>query len=590
MLLSSDKISAIRERADIVKVIGARIVLKKKGQRYLGLCPFHGENTPSFSVSSEKGLYYCFGCHAGGDVFSFLMRHQGLSFQEAARVLAKDSGVELEPESDEEKKQRKQREELAHTNEFLQAFFEHALWQSGGARARVYLTERGLPAEFARERRLGFGGAAGEALSYLHAKKVPVELLNRAGIMTEDNRRMLFEGRVVFPVFDSMGNLAGFSARRLGENGPKYINSRETELFRKRHLLYGWEVAEEAIRKSGRIVLVEGQMDVLACERDGVGEAVASLGTAFGDNHAQMVSRLAKEAVVMFDGDAAGRAASREAAQKLIAAKMKTLVAPLTAGSDPDSLLRDKGSGVLLAVVKDAKPALEHFIEVSFAGEHSIEERAQAARDLAPLLHALPSGLERDLYTSRLADKVGVTVERLQEHLRPKPPVVKPKSPEPTAVASAESPIAKAQSKRLDQFEQNILRDVFLFPQLRGRCGDLAEFAGDVMRALLDDMANSDEAIHEILERHITDGRVLANLTAIVPDTTGEPEELAARESRTFDDVLSRLKGRHMQAVRREMMRELAEAEARGEDTDDLLRRIQNLTRRERELKRPGTG
>jgi DNA primase len=594
--LSAEQIQTIRERVDIVRVIGAYVALNKKGQRFLGLCPFHGEKTPSFSVSPTKGLYYCFGCHAGGDVFSFLMRHQGIDFATAVRQVAKEAGVELEPESAAEQQRRQALEELGRVNDYAQAFFEHALWREGGRAARAYLHERGVPEAFARERRLGYGGTPGELGAYLEAKRVPSALAGKAGLLSDDGRRSLFDGRLVFPIVDAGGRIAGFGGRRLGEGpGPKYINTRESPLFAKRRLLYGWEVAQEALRRTGRAIIVEGYMDVLACERAGLREAVAALGTAFTEEHAHACGRLAKEAILLFDGDAAGQAASRHAAEILLPTKLKTSVALLPPGQDPDSLLKQEGAAALLAAVAAAKPALEHFIGQAFSGRGlSIEDRAAAARDLGPLLTALPSGLERDLYTARLAEAVGVSVEQLLPHLKaaakPRRRAEDPPLPAtPTAPGTAAQPAKAPPPAALDRFEHNLLRDLLLYPQLRPRFGELAEFASDLLRALFEELAGLDKSVADALRNHLTDERMLASLVIVQPSHDEDPAALEARAERTFADALMRLKSRRTRAIKREAQRELEGAEARGEDTEELAKRIQNLTRRERELKRPGS-
>ena len=594
MALSSEQIEAIRGRIDIVRVVGSYVPLKKQGTRYLGLCPFHAEKTPSFSVSAEKGLYYCFGCHAGGDVFSFLMRHRGLDFQEAARVLAKEAGVELQPESEAERRRKKELEELARVNDYAQAFFEHALGLPQGAAARAYLAERGLPEAYARERRLGYGGSSADLLAYLEAKKVPVASAAKAGLLTDDNQRCLFDGRLTFPIFDYTRHLAGFGGRRLGDgSSPKYINTRESPLFSKRRLLYGWEVAEDAIRRAGKVVVVEGYMDVLACHRAGLCHAVAALGTAFTDDHASQVSRLCKEAVLLFDGDAAGIHASYEAAQKVLAAGLKTMVVALPAGRDPDSLLRESGADVLTERVAAATPAIEHFISTGFAkSDMSVEERAEKARQIGPLLHALPTGLERDLYTARLADKVGVSVEQLKQHLRPLEPkrrsaaaAIKATQLSPSSGEGAIKIDAPPEPKKPHAFEIAALKDLFLHPELRPRLADLAEFCSDPMRLLLEELAQSQAPVSEVLSRHLPDPKLVERLAMVRPYEVEAGEEVATRANRTFEEVLRRLKRRQVDAALKEVQEEQKAARERGEDTTDFDRRIQNLTRRKRELK-----
>lgn len=588
MPIPSDQIEAIRERLDIVRVIGSFVDLKKKGRRYVGLCPFHAEKTPSFSVTAEKGLYYCFGCHAGGDVFSFLMRHQGLDFQAAARKLAKDAGVELEPESESDRKRRKMEADLVRANEFALAFFEHALWRANAKRAQKYLSGRGIGADLSRARRLGYGGGAGEMLRYLEAKNVPAMLAASAGLLTEDGRRSLFEERLVFPIFDATGRIAGFGARRLGDGpGPKYINSRESPVFSKRRLLYGWDVAQEAIRRSGRVILVEGYTDVLACQQAGAEQAVAALGTSFTEDHARQCARFAKEAIVFFDGDAAGQRASMQVVEKTLAAKLRSLVAPLPAGQDPDGLLRAAGHEALRAQLDGARPALEFYMEAAFDGlELSIEQRAEAARELSPLLMALPAGLERDLYSARLAERVGVSVEQLWKHLRAGPRRRKPASDSrPGGAQEPMAPPSAAPSKQ----ELQELRELLLFPSLRPRLAELSEYASDPMRALLEELAASDQPLDEVVGRHIPDPRLAAWLASVDPARGDSDEETTERAERTLADVKNRFKRRYMSVSKEVLRQELRDLEARGEPTEEVARRIKSLTRREKELKRPGS-
>ncbi len=578
MSLSPETIQTIRERADIVRIIGAYVDLRKQGQRHVGLCPFHGEKTPSFSVTQAKGLYYCFGCHAGGDVFAFLMRHQGIDFHEAVRRLALDAGVELAPESPQVQRQRRLEGELGRTNDYAQAFFAHALGEPQGRAARDYLKERGIPEAFARERGLGFGGEPMALSKYLKAKHVPVEAAARAGLLTEDGKRSLFDGRLTFAIYDPFKRLAGFGGRRLGEgDAPKYINSRESALFHKRRLLYGWEVAEAAIRRSGRAVIVEGYTDVLACERAGVWEVVAALGTAFTDEHAATCARLAKEAVVLLDADAAGQRASHEVVEKLLRAKLRTLVAALPPGDDPDSLVARAGPEALATAVATARPALEHFIEQSFARAASIEEKAGAAQALAPLVAALASGLERDLYTARIAERVGVSVEQLKAHLATaKRPRLRP------AKAPA---LAPPPPPGFPKAELEMLRELLLYPELRPRLGELAEFVSDQARVLLESLAASEEPVAEVLARHVGDANMVSRLMRVAPARSSDAQEQEQRAARTFDDVLTKLKRRHLRERQREVRHEMASAE--GDAAIDLLRDHGSLTRRERELRRP---
>jgi DNA primase len=593
--LSNDKIEAIRSRVDIVQVIGAYVELRKQGHRYLGLCPFHGEKTPSFSVSPDKGLFYCFGCHAGGDAFAFLMKHEGLDFSAAAHKLAAQAGVELEPESREKLEQRKAEDELVRANSYALAFFQHALWSPAGQPGRAYLTQRGLPEVLMREWRVGFGGGPGEMLAYFDSKRVPRALAANAGLLTDDGQRSLFEGRVIFPVTDAMGRLVGFGGRRLGEgSSPKYVNTRESPLFAKRRLLFGWQHAEHEIRKTRRVIVVEGYMDVIGCHAAGLTQTVAALGTAFTDDHARQCARLAKEAVVLLDGDSAGRAAAFKVAERLLAAKLVTSVAALPDGFDPDTYWREKGADALVALAGGAKPAVEHFLDTAFADPSmSVEARAGAARELWPLILALGAGLEQDLYCARLAERVGVPVEQLMKALR-SIPVPKRRSEEPRAVKSGaaegarvgESSSSPPPPPELDTVELAMLRELLLYPELRPRFSALAEYAvSPLTRALLEELATSEQPVAEICARHAEADKRLARLGTVRP--AAELEETAEKAERTYADVQRRMKVRHVDAARRDVLRELSETEARGEDTTELARRAQDLSRRKKALREP---
>ena len=591
MALSTYKIEAIRQGIDILTVVGRAVELKKRGARWLGLCPFHAEKTPSFSVSIEKGLYYCFGCHAGGDVFSFIMRHEGLDFHSAVRHLARDAGVELEAESPEVMERRKRENEAAKVNGYAQAFFLHALWAEEGGQVRAYVAERGISEELAREMQLGCGGAPGQLLAYLEAKKVPQEAAAAAGLLSEEGRRGLFDARLTFPIFDLQDRLCGFGGRKLTDaGGPKYVNSRESVLFSKRRLLYGLKRAREAIRRGGRVVVVEGYMDVLACQASGVPEAVAALGTALTEEHARDCARFAKEAILLFDGDDAGQRASREATEKLISQKLKTLTAPLSAGADPDSLVRESGADALRAHLDAAVPAVEHFIQAAFRPGMSIEDRAEAAKSLAPLIDALGSGLERDLYTARLAEQVGISVEQLKRHLtqalagrrkRRVPPEGSKQTPAPGVVRGPQ-PSSEPASPRPERGELKMLQELLLFADLRPRVVELSEYASDPMRVIFDDLGSNDEPVAQVLERHLP-AAVATRLAAIGPaEGTGE-----GAAEQTFQDILSRLKENRVAELIGDLDRQIQEKEARGEDAEDEIRRRRALTQRKRELKGP---
>ncbi len=707
----TDKIEAIRARADVLRVIGDHVQLKKQGRSFVGRCPFHSEKSPSFSVSPDKGLYYCFGCHASGDVFKFVEQVNGVDFLGAVRLLAKQFGVEVEPETPEQAKRRKLETGVADCNTYAHAFFKHALWSKGGERARAYLEERGIPENQAHERGLGFGGEPGELLAYLERKNVKRELAAKAGLLNEAGDRCLFDERLMFPIVDQHGRIAGFGGRWMGATSgpdgerlrPKYVNTRESALFSKRTLLYGWDVAQPAIRRGKRVVITEGYTDVLACQRIGIEDAVAALGTAFTLEHAKLCGRFAQDVVILLDSDAAGERASREAAETCISAGLKTLVAPLPAGDDPDSIVLKNGQATLELSVKNARPAVEHFIERAFADTtQSIEDKVRAAEGLWPLLKAMGQSLEKDLYLARLAEKVGVSAEQLEQRLiasEPKkpekrerfsgprggdgggrygpqgdgrggqgggrfsgaetdrpggqrdgrfsganggrdggrgddgPPVGEydgpplddgpgaqfaggpnrstPQNARPAGTNAPPRPgpppkPAPPPKPKVDAAELAMLAELLLYPTLRERLAALIEFASEPMRHILEDLAASNDPPGIVLARHAIPERVLKRAGApsggvslpaasvvagadptAAPVTAGamvatEDADYAERASRTFDDIVAQLKRRSDKAQQVELMRQLKEAEARGDDVAELQQRMRDLKLRAR--------
>lgn len=617
MSVSAEHIQAIRDRLDIVTVVGARVKLRKRGDTHYGLCPFHHEKTPSFTVQAQKGLFYCFGCHAGGDIFSFVMRFEGLDFPGAARALAQQAGVAIAPETPEVLAQKQRDADVAHVNGCALQFFQQALLADSADVARQYMGRRGITRQTAQNFQLGYGGAPGQLISYLAQQQITPQQAIQAGLVTEDGARSLFDERLIFPIIDTLNRVAGFGGRRLFENStPKYVNSRESPLFSKRRLLYGWEHAQEAIRQTRRVVLVEGYTDVLACHMADCPQAVAALGTALTLEHAQQCERLAKEAVLFLDGDAAGLRATREAAEKFIAVHMKTLVAPLPPGDDPDSLVRKHGPQALTACIENARPALEYFMEQAFASPTmAIEDRVRAAEDFGSLLVALGSGLERDLYSARLAERVGVTVAQLERHLKLKgsgfhPGLVHHSRSSGSASQSfgssssseltmqempqdgqkpANAPVpAEIPPPPLDTTELTMLRDLLLYPELRPRFVELGEFSiNDATRALWDALATSDATVSDVIGKHVRDASWVKRLVDVRPVATDE-EYAAERSMQTFMDVLTRLKVRHLDRALKDVVREIQEVESKGGATDVLMTRKMDLSRKKIALKQRG--
>ncbi len=573
-------------------IVGAQVQLRKQGQNYIGLCPFHEERSPSFSVSAEKRFYYCFGCHAGGDVFSFIMRHHGLDFKDATRLLGDKTGIAVDAPSPEEKARQQKQNKLKRVNAICAAFFQATLLSPAGSVARQYLNGRQIGQGTAKKWMLGCGGPQGALLQHLQHKKVPMQLVQEAGLLTEDHKRSLFDERLIIPIHNSQGDIAGFGGRRIvGGQSAKYLNSREGPLFNKSRILFGWHHAENSMRKKKHSIVVEGFMDVIACHRAGVESAIATLGTALTNHHVKSISRLAQSTTLLFDADRAGRQAAVEATAKLVHLGIRTLVAPLKEGEDPDSTFRTQGADALKERVEGAIPAIEHFIATTIDDKMSIEQRAASSEALAPLILSLKSGLERDMYLARLAERVGVNAEQMTSHLlaahekQRKKEAKKQTQNKPTAEALP----TQETTQGPNNFELAALAELLLFPELRPRYTEVAEFTGDAMRALLDALAEHDESkttLEQLLKGHGIGAHWQTKLLEIEPRKTDSAEAQRQAAAMTLHTVLNRFKERLVDTMRQEVNSAIALAEGRGEDITDLLRKSQDLRHRKDELRR----
>ena len=313
----ADVLDDIRARVDIVELVGQFVNLKRAGENWKGLCPFHTERTPSFTVNPKRGIFHCFGCGAGGDAFRFLMRHDRLAFPEAVRALAERTGVVLAASREAEPEAAGKLEALRRVMALAAEFYSRSLWEAGGAKAREYLDTRGVDPEVARRFGLGYAPASWDALlSRMKAEGIGDDLLVQAGLVlprqTGSGFYDRFRGRLLFPIRDTQGRVVAFGGRALAGEEPKYLNSPETPLYVKGQILYALDVARAAMRERGRAILVEGYLDCLMAHQHGFTETVAALGTAFTPAQLGLLRRHADEVIALFDADAAGqKAASR---------------------------------------------------------------------------------------------------------------------------------------------------------------------------------------------------------------------------------------------------------------------------------------
>lgn len=393
MRFSPRFVEELRDRVSITDVIGRKVKLVRKGRSHLGLCPFHGEKTPSFNVNPDKGFYHCFGCGVHGDAITFVMETEGLSFPEAVEQLATSAGMQLPARDERDDAREKSRRSLYDVMEFAAAFFESQLQKSVGIKAKTYLDGRQLTGPAVEPFRLGYAPDSRSALKeHLTAKGVLVEEMVEAGLLIapDDGGAPYdrFRGRVIFPIADARGRVIAFGGRTLDPDGkPKYLNSPETPLFKKSAVLFNFGPARKAASQGAMLVAVEGYVDVIALVAAGFHGAVAPLGTALTEEHLQMMWRIAPEPVLCFDGDAAGiKAAQRgiDLALPLLEPGQSLKFALLPGGQDPDDLIRAQGAKAMQGVLDDAVGLAEMLWrrEIGEADLSTPERRAGAEANL----------------------------------------------------------------------------------------------------------------------------------------------------------------------------------------------------------------
>ena len=421
-----DKIEEVRSRADIVEIVGAHVRLRRAGRNFVGLCPFHNEKTPSFSVNAERGFFHCFGCGVGGSVFNFITRIEGLTFPEAVRSLAKKYGVTL-PEHDVSGPGAGEREAMLKASEVAAEFFAHVLWNTtDGAMARDYLKSRAISVETARAFMIGYAPSRPASLAKALEKRGLRDAGVKVGLVKKDGADAydMFRGRVMFPIRDAQGRAIAFGGRVLDARLPKYINSPESPLYSKARTLYGLFEARQAISSSAasgkdRAILVEGYFDVIALWQAGFKEAVAGCGTALTVEQLRVLSRYTKNVIACFDGDSAGRKASMRALEIFLQAGLLGRGIFIPSGFDPDTFVRERGEAAFAELTEKSELLVDYFLsEQAAEARGSIAERARAAQRVAEVLKLVGDPFQFDLLARKAADLLSIGEEVLRKEAR----------------------------------------------------------------------------------------------------------------------------------------------------------------------------
>ena len=419
-------IDDLKAQADIVQVVQDYVPLKKAGNSYKGVCPFHSEKTPSFHVHRDKGFFHCFGCHTGGDVLKFLELQEKLGFQDAVRQLAQRFGVQVpEPNTSRDAAAETERESMLLVHEAAAEFFTSCLADAAGRSAREHLDKRGMSRETTELLGLGFAPPTGDSLiTHLRARGYSDELLQRSGLAAARDGRPLidrFRNRLVIPIARDSGSVIAFGARALRpDQQPKYLNSPETAIYSKARTLYGLHLSRSAIRKAGYAVLVEGYFDLAQAVQAGVTPVVASCGTAVGVQQVKLLKRFTSKVIVSFDPDPAGDSASARSGELLLAEGFQVNVAVLAEGEDPDTCIRRHGADGYVEKLHTSRPYLEYLLDRE-ASQRDLTRGDHQREFLTRMLHVaarIPDAVARDLFADRLAHKARVLEDVVRMEIR----------------------------------------------------------------------------------------------------------------------------------------------------------------------------
>jgi DNA primase len=414
---TNDVVREIQARVDLLAYVSQYVTLRKRGREYVGLCPFHAEKTPSFSLNAEKGVWHCYGCDAGGDLISFVKRYENVEFPDALRMLANRAGVELH-ESEDFQRRRSEREAIYEANAVAKSYFVESLRKS--AEAREYVEKRGIDDQTCEKFSVGFAPDSWDGLvSALTRARIDLQLAARAGLISmrqnESGYIDFFRGRLMLPVFNLTGEVIAFGGRALGEDQPKYLNTRNTSVYTKGQHVYGLHIARRAAAAAESIIVVEGYLDCLALHQAGFGNAVASLGTAFTVEQARELRRVASNLYLCFDGDAAGQAATARSIDMLNDEGLSVRVAQLPEGRDPDDIVLRDGAAAFEALLQGSQKWIDFKIEMACRRiSAQFSSKTDIARQAMGVIDHVRDPIERDQYIKAMARRLEVSESALR--------------------------------------------------------------------------------------------------------------------------------------------------------------------------------
>ncbi len=615
--IPDNKIDEVRSASDIVDVVSAYVSLKKRGKNFIGRCPFHQEKTPSFNVSAEKQMYYCFGCGAGGNVFTFLMQHDKVSFLEAVRTLADRAGIALPADDPGSQAQANEFEALYNACRIAGHFFYDTLTRAPeGKTGMAYFRGRGFTDETIKKFGLGYSLPGWDGLlRHGEQEGIPVDVLERAGLILKREEGSgyydRFRGRAMFPIFSASGKVIAFGARKIREDDPlaKYINSPETPVYSKSKVLYGLSYARDAIREKDAVILVEGYADLITVSQAGVRNIVASSGTALTEEQIRLIDRYTKTIILVYDADSAGSKATLRGVDLVIEQGLDVRVAELPEGEDPDSFVRKQGRDAFQALVDGAESFLEfkanYFRRLGMLA--SPEGKVRAIRSIVNSISRMKDELRRTVYVKMLAEKYGLQESLLyreieaalgasaREARRPASPAPRPTAlsvpppPPPSQLPAAERDALKV----MLEYGDEIIRFVFSYvepamfrhPDARAIASRLALQASEARpfepSAFLD-------GITEESEKRLVSG-LLMQKYEIAPGwrtMKGAPDE--PDPWRLAEGSIVALRVRELDGQLEEVKTLFDQAAARGADLREFHRQLRQLQDEKRALQANG--
>ncbi len=583
-IIPDEVIEQVRDAADMVEIIGEHVTLKRTGTDYRGPCPFHGGAHRNFAVIPKKQMYYCFVCHEGGDVFTFFMKRLGMEYPTAVREVARRCGISIPERSTGGPDPR---EPLFSAVSVAADWYAKRLREADDARtARDYLTKRGFDTERSALLGLGYSPKGNEFLDAMSVLGIAVDVLLEAGLAVKRDDgtvRPRFWNRLLFPIHDLRGRIVAFGGRVLGDGEPKYLNSPDSQVFHKRQLLYNLHAAKHAIRKAERALVVEGYFDVLGLADAGVEEVVAPLGTSLTADQARLLKRYTQTVILVYDSDVPGLRATFRAADELLRAGLRVIVATLPQGEDPDSLARTGGEKVVRALLDDGLDVLERKIQIldlkGWLG--TLSGRRRALDRLLPTIRAAADPVTLDLYIDRTAEALGVAPESVKRESE----ISRRMAPDRRSPAGSDSPDRSPRDQEFKRVtpERELVRVMLHAPQWRMRILELLPADAEITepeRAVLGLLTNADPDVSggEILQ--LVEGEARTLVETLLARGLGE-----VKVDAIVDGALARLDQRPITARKRALARRITVASE--SEKLELLREKVALSHEARKLKTP---